>query len=551
MAAPTQTQPRQTARIEGAEDEIFGYRIHVSTKYLDITRQKLELTRLPHEPRSQDWWEPKPQVESLIDYWQEHYSWHQHEERFNNTVPQFRTGFLAPPTSTQVRIHFVHARSPHPNAVPLLLIPPFPLTNLSLVHLIPLATNPLDPVTQQPFHLVMPALPGLGFSDPLPPTAPPISTTGEMLDGMMKRLGYPRYLATNSGAASMSPSLIDWRIMKHISQHYPDSCLGTHLISPPLTSPTFGESAGEWTKWTLARMFSSPVLGYSKEDFSAVQKRKKSKSEDKSATSRLVQLSGADYEPNTPSYALCDSPTGLLLYVMKILRTLSPKKELKPDDIITLTQLVWLPGPEAALRFWSLCTSQIEPIETTKPKRKPKVAVTVFLDNEDQSEQKKALPQPAYSPYSCPSWARKEFTVVHSTRVAGRAGFLSWDRPEIIMDGVRGLAKAVLSVDNRMQRLSQSGAIPSPQIIPEGEGSTPPGAPLTGTTARNSAATTVQPTSTPPGKTPSSSATRRAAAQSGQLAVGPQLAGGAPRNPRRTSPRAGNAQRQNLVSVHE
>jgi hypothetical protein len=50
-------------------EEIQPYRIHVSSKYLDITRQKLELTRLPHEPSSKDWWEPKSQVESLVDFW--------------------------------------------------------------------------------------------------------------------------------------------------------------------------------------------------------------------------------------------------------------------------------------------------------------------------------------------------------------------------------------------------------------------------------------------------------------------------------------------------
>lgn len=505
----------------------------MSTKYLEITRQKLELTRLPHEPRSRDWWEPKPQVESLIDFWQEHYSWQQHEEDLNNTAPQFRTGFNTPPPTTQVRIHFVHARSPHPNAVPLLLIPPFPLTNLSLIHLIAPVTNPLDPVTQQPFHLVIPALPGLGFSDPLPNTAPPISTTAGMLDGLMKRLGYPRYLATNAGSASMSPSLIDWRLIKYISQNYLESCLGAHFILPPFVYPKFGASAAEWTKWKLAKLFSSAILGYSKEDFSTLKKETKSKSEEGKDASPLGQLNFGDYEPNTPSYALCDSPTGLLLYVLKVLRTLGPKRELKPDDIITLTQLIWLPGPEAALRFWSNCASQIEPAEGMKPKRKSKVAITVFLGEDEQSEQKKALPRPTKSPYSCPSWARPEFIVVHTSRVTGSPGFISWDRPDAIIDGVRSLAKEVLSVDNRMQRLSQSGAIPSPQIVVES--GTPVPAALSGTTARDSAGTTAQLTPDAPGPAPSTP-TSRATPQDMKRAVTPQTPQGSPRPPR--SPRS-------------
>lgn len=450
---------------------------------------------------------------------QEHYSWQQHEDDLNESVPQFRTGFQTPPPSTQVRIHFVHVRSPHPNAVPLLIIPPFPLTNLSLAHLISPITNPLDPVTQQPFHLVIPSLPGLGFSDPLPNTAPPISTTADMLDGLMRRLGYPRYLATNAGSAALSPSLIDWRLIKYMSQNYIESCLGAHFILPPFAIPRLGASAAEWTKWKLAKLLGSS-LGYSKEDISTHKKEKKSKSKEDEAASLLGQLSYGDYEPNTPSYALCDSPTGLLLYVLKLLRTLGPKRELKPDDIITLTQLIWLPGPEAALRFWSHCASQIEPVEGTKPKRKPKVAITVFLGEEEQSEQKKALPRPAKSPYSCPSWAKAEFAVVHTNRVTGTPGYISWDRPEVIIDGARGLAKAVLSVDNRMKRLSQSGAIPSPRVVVEGGRSEP--AALSGTTARDSAGTTAQLTPAISGQAPSTPTSRKVDPQGENRALTPQ-----------------------------
>ncbi|KAF7542516.1 hypothetical protein G7Z17_g11500 [Cylindrodendrum hubeiense] len=479
--------PLQSPPAAGSGNDILPYRIHVSNKYLDITRQKLELTRLPHEPRSKDWWEPKRQVESLIDYWQEHYSWPDHEEELNSAVPQFRTSFQTPPPVTPVRLHFIHARSPHANAVPLLLIPPFPLTNLSLIRFISPLTNPRDAESQQPFHLVIPALPGLGFSDPLPNSAPPISTTANMLDALMKRLGYPRYIATNSGPASMSPAKIDWRLVKHLSQHYLESCLGVHFISPPLNSPKIQDSAVEWSKWTLARLFSSPILGYSKEDFSASTKPDKSQPKTK-RDSPLGQFTSGDWEANTPSYALCDSPTGLLLCVLKTLRTLGPRRELKPDDIITLTQLVWLPGPEAALRFWAHCASQAEPVEAKKPTRKPKVALTVFLGNEEQSDQPKILPHPAKNEYACPSWARTEFEVVHSNRVTGKPGFLAWDRPDVIVDGVRDLAKAILATDKSMQISNPSAIVSQQEVVVQDERPTLAPAPaptdLSGSTAQ-------------------------------------------------------------------
>ncbi|KAK7409703.1 hypothetical protein QQX98_008084 [Neonectria punicea] len=502
----------------------------VSAKYLDITRQKLELTRLPHEPRSKDWWEPKPQVESLIDFWQEHYSWPNHEEILNASLPQFRTSFQTPPPATPVRIHFIHAPSPRANAVPLLLIPPFPLTNLSLSRLIAPLTNPQDAEAEQPFHLVIPALPGLGFSDPLPNSAPPISTTASMFDALMKRLDYPRYIATNSGSASMSPAKIDWRLVKHLSQHYLDSCVGVHFISPPINSPKLQDSAVEWSKWKLARLFSSPILGYSKDDFSAAQKSSKLQPEPK-GSSMLEQLNSGDYEPNTPAYALCDSPTGLLLCVLKTLRTLGPRRELRPDDIITLTQLVWLPGPEAALRFWANSASQIEPVETIKPSRKPKIAITVFLGNEEQPDQQKTLPLPAKNQYACPSWAKTEYQVIFSNRVTGRPGFLAWDRPDVIVDGVRGLAKAILAVDTGMRPSKQ----PATQQAVIGDSRPEPVADLTGTTVQSTIETIPEAknetTTETSGKEPAKPVSNNVVAGEGQHSALPQT----PQRPRRPS----------------
>ncbi|KAM5342424.1 hypothetical protein ACJ41O_013390 [Fusarium nematophilum] len=480
-----QAQQNLPASDNRGGEEIQPYRIRVSSKYLDITRQKLELTRLPHEPRSSGWWEPKPQVESLIDFWQEQYSWPDHEEELNTSLPQFRTSFdsFTPPTPSSFRVHFIHKRSPHANAVPLLLIPPFPLTNLSLGHLIQPLTDPDDAGSTQPFHLVIPALPGLGFSDPLDPRVHPIHATPGVLDELMKRLDYPHYIASNAGPASTSPAGIDWRIAKRLSHDFSTSCLGFHLIAPSLSAPKLQDSTSEWMKWTIARVLGSPVLGYSKDDISATQKQKSSQKGDKKSQINLGKATQNNLEPNTPSYALCDSPTGLLLYVLKVLRTLGPKKELTPKDIITLTQLIWLPGPEAALRYWAKCAAELDSAETSKPTIKPTVAITVFTGDEEQTEQQRTLPRPAKTAYACPSWANAEFQVVHLSRASGTPGFLARDRPEVILDGVRGLAKAILTKDKRMQVSDQPGATLQNQL--EAEGGRTVEAELSGTTVQD------------------------------------------------------------------
>ncbi|KAB5575532.1 epoxide hydrolase [Coniochaeta sp. 2T2.1] len=469
-------------------DEIKPYKIHVSTKYLDLTRQKLELTRLPHEgsaPKSEDWWEPKPQVEPLIDFWLEKYSWRDQEKVLNETLPQFRTSVHISSFDAPLRIHFIHVRSPHTSAVPLLLIPPFPFCNLSLGHLVKPLTEPQDATTHQPFHLVIPSLPGLGFSDPLPNNTPIMFTCAEVLNTLMARLSYPHYLATNSGAASMSPAEIDWKLVNTLATHYPDSCLGTHFISPPLAAPKFSEAPLEWTKWSLANFFHAGILGYSDDDFVALQRTYQSWSTSSGGgrhkrppTPQQFGLNKLGLrEPNTLAYALCDSPTGLLVFVMKALRTLGPRTNFTPEQIVTLTELAWLPGPEYAMRFWAHCaTHEEEDDKKEKDKTvkafKPRVAITVFTGGKDyapppaepatesaagtQASDIELAALPPLLPaddkqrYVCPAWGNAHYSVVHTQRVDCKPGLLAWERPEVIAAGVSGLAKEILRLDKRL-----------------------------------------------------------------------------------------------------
>lgn len=85
--------------------------MHVSQKYLDLTKQKLELTRFPREPRSrtvtEDNWANgvvKADLEPLIDHWMGEYNWRNQEQHYNDTLPQFRAAING------VRLHFVHRR---------------------------------------------------------------------------------------------------------------------------------------------------------------------------------------------------------------------------------------------------------------------------------------------------------------------------------------------------------------------------------------------------------------------------------------------------------
>lgn len=456
-----------------ASEEVKQYRIHVSSRYLDLTKQKLEITRLPREiaePKSEDWWEPKAQVEPLIDFWLEQYSWRVQEDELNSELPQFRTAFTIPGTEVPVRTHFIHIRSSHSNAIPLLLIPPFPFTNLSFGYIIKSFADPEDAASNQPFHLVIPSLPGLGFSDTLPNNTAVISTTAEILNSLMNRLEYTYYLVTNMASGSASPAEIDWKLANYLASQHSNSCLGAHFISPPLVQPEFQEAPIEWAKWSIANFFHAPILGYQSEDFLALKRScpaKSSSSNKRSPTPAQFGLNQLGLrEPNTLAYALCDSPTGLLVFVLKSLRLLGPKKEFTPAEIINFTQLAWLPGPESAMRLWAHCVQHPEKVESKG--RRPKVAITVFLGDEKTEaaaaaaqrreehqiggSQSLALAETeGKESYACPIWANIKYHVVHTHRAVGKAGLLAWERPELIAEGVRGLAKAVLRLDSRLK----------------------------------------------------------------------------------------------------
>ncbi|KAI6364609.1 hypothetical protein MCOR25_005614 [Pyricularia grisea] len=582
----------------GVGDEVKPYKIHVSGKYLDLTRQKLELTRLPHEnsiARSDDSWEPKPAVEAVIDYWLDRFSWRDQEERFN-TLPQFRTA-ISTDSALQApqRIHFLHFRSPHQGAVPLLLIPPFPFTNLSVAHLGESLANPSpangdDEATRITppiaFHVVIPSIPGLGFSDALPSNTAAVPATVEMLDRLMRRLEYPYYLASGTSSGVSSPARIDWLILERLSLEYASSCLGVHMISPPLQAPNVTEAPVEFAKWSIASLFSAAILGYTAEDFAALAAsatRGKVTMFDDTQTENPVrtrpstltkqrycsQCRGAcrygshhehlgqvglnslapPQDANTLAYALCDSPTGLLVYILKIIRLLAgpgdgssrtsiadQKTTMPPtstvaglthDDIITLVNLAWLPGAEYALRFWSQAAARGE-VEANRMRKmrngggkKPRVAVTVFVGGRNElsktdghgsgtgshtSEDVEAgtvneqgggrsgagmeglaqsptharaplaeLPElPAGSraapePYVCPAWGNSRFEVMFAQRVSGKPGLLAWERPQIIVNGIRELAQAVVKIDKRLTATQPQTAHLESVIIDDGK----------------------------------------------------------------------------------
>lgn len=183
---------------------INPYRIHVSQRYLDLTRQKLELTRLPREPRSAhgvmtaDVGVTKSTLEPLVDHWLEDYNWREQETKFNDGLPQFRAAVGG------TRLHYIHRTSSASNAIPLLFVHGWPDSFLTVAPMIDALCEPVSsPSKTQPgppaFHVVAPTIPGFGFSDNVTEEGNNFHSTAEMFDGLMKRIGYMQYMVHGSG----------------------------------------------------------------------------------------------------------------------------------------------------------------------------------------------------------------------------------------------------------------------------------------------------------------------------------------------------------------
>ncbi|KAI8933105.1 hypothetical protein NX059_009748 [Plenodomus lindquistii] len=234
------------------KEDITPYSMHVSSRYLSLTKQKLELTRLPRElelPDTHRWTQgtPKSVLEPLLDFWLEGYEWRREEEGFNRVLPQFRTSVsvgvsvgvsggvaggggggeggkrkglrmgadvetgIGTGTGTGIdgkkdtekedlRIHFVHRPSSHAHAIPLLMCHTWPSSFIEVQRVIEGLAEPVGEEEEvQAFHVVAPSIPGFGFSDASMKEGFGVAGTAAVFDGLMGRLGYGGYVAVGTG----------------------------------------------------------------------------------------------------------------------------------------------------------------------------------------------------------------------------------------------------------------------------------------------------------------------------------------------------------------
>jgi len=291
---------------------IQPFRIHVSEPVLDDLRQRIRRTRWPDQ-LPEIGWEQGTELEylrELLTYWAEAFDWRA-QERELNRLTHYRAELDG------LGIHFVHHRANHSSPIPLVLTHGWPSSFLELVPLLPLLTDPMTHGIQGPaFDLVIPSLPGYGFSDRPRRTGITVQYTADLWDRLMRGLGYQRYAAGGGDFGSA--------VATCLGRDHPDSVIGIHLSTLDVM-PYAGPESRPLSEAERAYVEHNQRWWQAESGYKAIQATK----------------------PQTAGYGLHDSPAGLAAWLLEKWRSWSDcggdlESRFGRDFLLTTLTLYWV-----------------------------------------------------------------------------------------------------------------------------------------------------------------------------------------------------------------
>ena len=336
--------------------------------------------------------------QELAHYWSSDYDWRQCEARLN-ALPQFKTEIDG------VDIHFIHVKSPHANALPLIMTHGWPGSVIELLEVVGPLTDPpaYGGSPEDAFDLVLPSMPGYGFSSEPTEIGWDAGRMAQAWAELMHRLGYTRYVAQggDQGAA----------VTDAMGRQAPEGLIGIHmnLLVPALLAPQPAESDEERVAADAVATFSSNGFGYFLEQ----------------AT-----------RPQTIGYALLDSPIALAAWMLdhdtdsyyKVSRAFvdgQPAGNLTRDHILDNITLYWLTGTgaSAARSYWESGRAAALAGGQAPPEVKIPVGFTTFPGEIFRAPR---------------SWVERNYPNVTYFNEAEKGGhFAAWEEPELFTSEIR------------------------------------------------------------------------------------------------------------------
>jgi pimeloyl-ACP methyl ester carboxylesterase len=377
-------------------DEILPYRIDVADADLVELRERLRRTRWPDAETVDDWSQgiPLAYVQELCSYWALTYDWRATEARLN-AFGSSRTALDG------LGIHFLHVRSPEPDALPLVLTHGWPGSIIEFHKVIGPLTNPVahGGNAADAFHVVCPSLPGYGFSDRPMRAGWNVPRIAAAWAELMARLGYDRYGAQGGDWGSSVTTSIGQQDVEHV--------VGIHL-NMAVAIPDL--SMGEPTEQEQAALASFEHYQAEESGYSAQQSTR----------------------PQTLGYGLADSPAAQAAWIIEKFRAWTdcnghPENVLTRDELLDNVMLYWLPdtGASSARLYWesfSDIATMLAPV--TVP-----VGVSVFP---------KEISRPSRR------WAEPRFSDIRHWNDLERGGhFAAFEQPDAFVDEVRTFFRLV------------------------------------------------------------------------------------------------------------
>ncbi|MER5257934.1 epoxide hydrolase family protein [Streptomyces sp. NPDC002855] len=312
--------------------DITPFRIQIPQTDLDDLQDRLARTRLPHPVPGleADWGRgiPPEYLEELAEQWAKDFDWRAQEEELNS-YPQFLTEIDGQ------TIHFMHILSPEPGATPLLLTHGFPSAFVEFLDAIGPLGNPRahggDPADA--FHLVIPSLPGFGFSSPVSAPGWDLARSAKAFGELMTRLGYQRFAAVGED--------VGYGVVAELGALHPDRVIGTLSTAD------------------------GPLLGMFSEMFPAPQDLTEAETASIQAAAqwwdgqkgyRALQCS----QPNALSVGLSDSPAFQLAWIAEKWKIWAgTDSKIDPKRLLTLISIYWFTrtGATSAHFYWEMAHS--------------------------------------------------------------------------------------------------------------------------------------------------------------------------------------------------
>jgi len=285
---------------------VWPFRVDIPQADLDDLHDRIAATRWPDDLPGVGWSRGVPlgYLKELADYWRTRFDWRAAERELNRH-PQFRTEIDG------ASVHFLHVRSPEPGAVPMIITHGWPGSPVEFLDVIGPLADPRayggDPADA--FHLVIPSIPGFGFSGPTRESGWSVSRVARTWAKLMSDLGYDRYIAQGG----------DWGkvISLELGLGDPAHVLGVHVnllvtFPPPDLAVLASLDDDERARLEHAMWFAQDGLGWQK-----------------------IQST----RPQTISYGLTDSPVGQLAWIVEKFREWSPAKEV-PEEVIDRNRML-------------------------------------------------------------------------------------------------------------------------------------------------------------------------------------------------------------------